>query len=258
MSYKHPHERIDDLQLNGLRIIQNPKGFCFGIDAVLLSNFMNLKASDLVVEFGTGTGIIPILLSGKTDFKKIFAFEVQSEMADMANRSVQMNGLEDRIEVIHANLNDALDYLKAGTADVVFSNPPYMTGHGGLKNPSDQKAISRHEILCSLEDIVEKASKLLKFRGNFYLIHRPSRLVDIFDLARRYKLEPKVIRMIQPYANKKPNICLIKCVKGGNPELTVMEPLVVYNNDGGFTDEIYKIYGMEKITSFTGEEGSKE
>lgn len=250
----HAHERVDDLQLDGLKVIQDPSGFCFGIDAVLLSNFIKLKAKDVAVEFGTGTGVIPILLSGKATFRKIMAFEVQSQMADMANRSVLLNNLQERIEIVNANLVDSLDYIGAGSVDVVFSNPPYMTGSGGLKNPSDLKAISRHEVLCSLEDIVDKASKLLKFRGNFYLIHRPSRLVDIFALARQYGLEPKVLRMIQPYAHKKPNICLIKCVKGGNSELTVLEPLVVYTPEGNFTDEIYDIYGMENITAFTKEE----
>lgn len=249
-----PHERVDDLQLKGLKIIQDPKGFCFGIDAVLLSNFTKLKSGDTVVEFGTGTGIIPILLSGKTEFNKIYAFEVQVQMAEMAKRSIALNGLEDRIEVIHANLKDANNYVQSGSVDVVVSNPPYMSGSGGLKNPSDLKAISRHEVLCTLEDIVEKAAKLLKFKGKFYLIHRPNRLVDIFVLCRKYKLEPKQIRMIQPFIHKSPNICLIQCVKGGNSELHVKEPLIVYEQDGTFTKEIYEIYGMENITSFTKEE----
>jgi tRNA1Val (adenine37-N6)-methyltransferase len=252
-----PHERVDDLQLKGLKIIQDPKGFCFGIDAVLLSNFTKLKSGDTVVEFGTGTGIIPILLSGKTEFKKIYAFEVQEQMAEMATRSIQLNGLEDRIEVIHANLIDAIDYVPLGSVDVVVSNPPYMSGTGGLKNPSDLKAISRHEVLCTLEDIVEKAAKLLKFKGKFYLIHRPNRLVDIFVLCRKYKLEPKRIRMIQPFVHKSPNICLIQCVKGGNSELHVQEPLIVYEQGGTFTKEIYEIYGMENITAFTKENGEE-
>lgn len=246
----HPYERIDDLQLGGLRIIQNPAGFCFGIDAVLLSNFIKLKSDERAVEFGTGTGIIPILLSGRKHFKKITAFEVQPEVADMAKRSVLLNGLNDRIEVVEDNLKEARKYIEPASVDVVFSNPPYMSTNGGLKNDHAMKTISRHEVLCTLEDIISEASKLLRFRGRFYMIHRPNRLVDILTLCRQYKLEPKEIRMIQPYADKKPNIFLIMCSKGGNSDLKFMDPLIVYEKDGGYTRDIHKIYGMENITVF--------
>lgn len=247
----HPYERIDDLQLNGLRIIQNPKGFCFGVDAVLLSNFIKLKNGETAVEFGTGTGVIPILLSGRKSFKKISAFEVQPEVADMARRSVKLNGLEDRIEVIEDNLKEARKYIEPATVDVVFSNPPYMSTEGGIKNSHTMKTISRHEVLCTLEDIIREASKLLKFKGRFYMIHRPNRLVDILTLCRQYNLEPKEIRMIQPYSDKKPNIFLVMCSKGGNSDLKFMDPLIVYEKDGRYTDEIHRIYGMENITVFT-------
>ena len=243
-------ERIDDLQLNGLRIIQNPNWFCFGIDAVLLSHFIKLKKNEIAVEFGTGTGIIPILLSGKAEFSKIYAFEVQNEVSDMARRSVQMNHLEEKIEIINDNLIHANRYFEKGKVDVVFSNPPYMSGNGGIKNDFIQKSISRHEVLCTLEDIIAKASELLKFRGKFYMIHRPSRLVDIMVLCRKYKLEPKEIRMIQPYHDKKPNIFLIMCSKGGQADLKFHDPLIVYNKTGGFTEEIYRIYKEENITVF--------
>jgi len=245
------YERVDDLQLNGLRIIQNPSGFCFGIDAVLLSNFIKLKKDEIVVEFGTGTGIIPILLSSKASFNKIHAFEVQHEVAEMAKRSIQLNKLDDKIEVIEANLVDANNYFEAGSVDVVFSNPPYMSGVGGIKNDHEMKRISRHEILCTLEDIIANASRMLRFRGRFYMIHRPNRMVDILTLCRKHKLEPKEIRMIQPYADKKPNIFLIMCSKGGQSELKFYDPLIVYEKDGRYTSEIYKIYGMENITVFT-------
>lgn len=247
----HPYERVDDLQLNGLRIIQNPMGFCFGVDAVLLSNFIKLKHGETAVEFGTGTGVIPILLSGRKSFKKISAFEVQPEVADMAKRSVKLNGLEDRIEVIEDNLKEARKYIEPATVDVVFSNPPYMSTEGGIKNDQTMKTISRHEVLCTLEDIIREASKLLRFRGRFYMIHRPNRLVDILTLCRQYKLEPKEIRMIQPYSDKKPNIFLVMCSKGGNSDLKFMDPLIVYEKDGRYTDEIHRIYGMENITVFT-------
>lgn len=248
-----PHERVDDLQLNGLKIIQDPKGFCFGIDAVLLSDFSKVLKGNTIVEFGTGTGIIPLLLSQKADFKKMYAFEVQEEVADMAKRSVALNQLTDKIEIICDNLKSSLNYVASGTVDAVVTNPPYMSSNMGLKNPSDRKAISRHEILCTLEDIIQNASKLLRFRGRFFMVHRPSRLVDIICLCRKYKLEPKRMRMIQPFENESPNIFLIECVKGGKPEMKVESPLIVYQGLGQFTDEIYKIYGMVNMTSFTKE-----
>lgn len=246
----HAHERIDDLQLDGLKIIQNPKGFCFGIDAVLLSNFIKLKERETAVEFGTGTGIIPILLTAKTKSTRIFAFEVQEDVADMALRSVKLNNLSERITIIHDNLKEASQYFEKGTVDVVFTNPPYMSGSGGIKNNHENKTISRHETLCTLEDILKKASELLKYRGRFYMIHRPNRLVDIIDLCRKYKLEPKEIRFIQPSNDKKPNIFLLMCSKGGQPDLKFHDPLIVYEQNGKYSDEIYQIYGMENITSF--------
>lgn len=245
-----PGERIDDLQVNGLKIIQNPVGFCFGIDAVLLSHFIRVKNGEQLVEFGTGTGVIPILLSARTAFDKVHAFEVQKDVAEMAKRSVRMNQLEDKIEIIEDNLTEVLKYLKAGTVDVVFSNPPYMSGDGGIKNEDIKRRISRHEMLCTLEDIIEKASKLLKFRGRFYMIHRPNRMVDILTLCRKYKLEPKEIRMIQPYYDKRPNIFLIMCSKGGQPDLKFLDPLIVYEKNGQYSKEIYDIYQSAQITVF--------
>lgn len=246
------NERVDDLQLNGLRIIQDPSGFCFGIDAVLLSYFVKSRASDLIVEFGTGTGIVPILLSGKIPFHKICAFEVQDEVADMAKRSVLLNNLESKIEIIHDNLKNALSHLSAGSVDAVVSNPPYMSTVGGIKNPSDKKAISRHEVLCNLEEIIFTAAKILKPGGNLFMIHRPNRLSDLIYFCKQNKLEPKEIRMIQPYAHKAPNIFLIRCNKGGKSDLKFHEPLIVREKDGRYTDEIYKIYGMNNITVFEG------
>ncbi len=251
------HERVDDLQLDGLKIIQDPSGFCFGIDAVLLSHFTKVKSKDLIVEFGTGTGIIPILLAGKYSFSKIAAFEVQSEVADMASRSVKLNHLEDKITIINDNLKASADYFSAGSIDVVVTNPPYMSHTGGIKNMDEKKTISRHEVLCGLEDIISGASRLLKFGGNFYMIHRPNRLVDIVTLCRQYRLEPKEIRMIHPYAGKKPNIFLIRCNKGGKPDLKFRNPLVVYEDSGNYTQEIYDIYGMQNITVFTSKEKEK-
>lgn len=249
------HERLDDLQLNGLKIIQDPQGFCFGIDAVLLSHFIDVKKAKLAVEFGTGTGIIPLLLSERKAIEKILTFEVQEKVAHMARRSIELNQLEDRIQVIHDTLHHACNYMENGSADIVFSNPPYMAPHAAIKNPSDEKAISRHEILCTLEDVVRNAAQILKFRGAFFMIHRPTRLVDIITLCRQYKLEPKKIQMIQPYKDSPPNIFMIKCVKGGNPEMKVMPPLVVYEAKGQFSNRIYEIYSEAQITSFTERQG---
>lgn len=244
------NERVDDLQLKGLKIIQNPEGFCFGIDAVLVSNFSQIKKNGTVVDLGTGTGIIPLLVSGKSSAKKIYGVEVQDDVAYMARRSVTLNKLEERIEIIHQNLKNIFDYLPKGIADVVISNPPYMPAGGAIVNPGSVKAISRHEVLCTLEDVMKTAAGLLKEKGGFYMVHKPSRLVDIIELGRRYKLEPKVIRMVHPKEGKEPNIMLIKCVKSGNPELRIMPPLYVYNIDGTYTNEIFDIYNQVNIDVF--------
>ncbi|KXG74158.1 tRNA1(Val) (adenine(37)-N6)-methyltransferase [Thermotalea metallivorans] len=238
-------ERVDDLQYKGLKIIQNPEGFCFGVDAVLLSNFCEIRKNWRVIDLGTGTGIIPILLAGKTNAKEIIGVEIQEEVAEMASRSVKLNQLEGRVHVIHEDFNKVVDQLEPYSFDAVTSNPPYMNEGGGLVNPESAKAISRHEIKCTLEDVIRVASKLLKDRGHFYMVHRPQRLVDILCLCRQYKLEPKKIRFVHPNRNKKPNILLIQCVKYGRPELKFMDPLYVYNEDGTYTNEIHEIYGRD-------------
>ncbi len=244
------HERIDDLQVDGLKIIQNPEWFCFGIDAVIISHFTEVKRGQKVVEFGTGTGIIPLLLAGKKKATKITAFEIQEDVADMARRSVELNDLEEVIEILHADLKSADQHVAPNSIDVVVSNPPYVISGGGLKNPDSQKALSRHEIACTLEDIFKSAYRLLRSKGSFYMVHRPSRLVDIMALARNCRMEPKVIRFVQPKGNKKPNIMLIKFVKDGNPELKFMDPLIVYEASGAYTKEIFEIYDSENISSF--------
>ena len=248
--YVKPHERVDDLQIDGLKIIQNPNGFCFGIDAVLVSNFAKVKKGSKVVDLGTGTGIIPLLISAKSKDTKISAFEIQSDVADMARRSVAMNGLEDRIEIIEDNINNALEHFGKHTIDVVISNPPYMASGVGEVNPSDYKAISRHEIHCTLEDIIRTASGLLRGSGQFFMVHRPNRLVDILTLCRSYNLEPKQIRFVHPFADKSPNIVLIHATKGGRPDVKVLEPLVVRKEDRSYTEEIYEIYRQTNISSF--------
>lgn len=239
------NERIDDLQYKGLKIIQNVDSFCFGVDAVLLANFADVKKNDNVIDFGTGTGIIPILLSGKTKAEKIVGIEIQNKMAEMANRSVSLNNLNDRVEIINGDIKKCGEYFKHSTFNVVVSNPPYMKPGGGIINSSDTKAISRHEILCTLEDIIKNSSSLLTQGGQLAMVHRPERLVDIIFLMRTYKIEPKYIRFVHPSPYKKANLLLIKGTKGGNPELKMMKPLYVYDENGSYSKEINEIYCRE-------------
>lgn len=241
------NERLDDLQLNGLRIIQKVDGFCYGIDAVLLANFASVKRGGRAVDLGTGTGIIPLIMSQKTEAGKLIGIEIQPEMAEMANRSVQYNGLEERIQILNQDVRLAVDILGLATFDTVVTNPPYIKYGGGLLNPSDTKAISRHEILCKLEDIIKASSQLLRPNGAFFMIHRPDRLVDILCLMRQWNIEPKLLRMVHPYAEKEPNLILVHGHKFGNVQLKVMKPLTVYNSKGEYTDEVLNIYGRYEV-----------
>ncbi len=237
-------ERVDDLQINGYKIIQHPDKFCFGMDAVLLSSFAKVKEGEKALDLGTGTGILPILLEAKTEGEHFTGLEIQHESAEMANRSVLLNGLSDKIDIIEGDIKEAAQIFGNGTMNVVTSNPPYMTNHHGLKNPNDAKAIARHELLCSLEDVISQTSAVLKQMGRCYFVHRPFRLVEIITLMRQYKLEPKRMRLVYPFVDKEPNMVLIEGVKGGGPQLTVESPLIVYDAPGQYTDEIYEIYGM--------------
>ncbi|EOS74175.1 MAG: tRNA1(Val) (adenine(37)-N6)-methyltransferase [Lachnospiraceae bacterium] len=237
------NERIDDLQRNHYRIIQDPGRFCFGMDAVLLSGFAKAKQGDRVLDLGTGTGIIPILMEAKTSAKNLVGLEIQPDSADMARRSVRLNGLEKKIEIITGDIKEAESLFGAASFDVVTSNPPYMTEHHGITNPEAPKAIARHELLCSLEDVISQSSRLLKPGGNFFMVHRPFRLVDIFVLLREYKLEPKRMKLVYPFADKEPNMVLIEANRGGRARMRVEKPLIVYKEPGVYTEEIYDIYG---------------
>ena len=236
------NERIDDLHRNNYVIIQDKKRFCFGIDAVLLSDFAKAKKDDVVFDIGTGTGIIPILMCAKTKAKKFFAIDIQEESVDMAKRSIGLNKLEDKIEIVHLDIKNVFDKFEKNTIDVVTSNPPYMNMGGGLINEYDAKAIARHEIFCNLDDIVKATSLLLKPNGKFYMVHRPNRLCDIICTLRKYKLEPKTIRFVQSYEDKEPNMVLIESVKNGKAFLKILPNLIVYNKDNQYTEEINKIY----------------
>lgn len=236
-------ERIDDLQRNGYRIIQNSKKFCFGMDAVLLSGFATVKKGEQALDLGTGTGIIPILLEAKNKGKLYYALEIQEESADMARRSVELNHLEEKIKVVTGDIKEASRIFGAASFEVVTTNPPYMNDQHGLKNPDLPKAIARHEILCSLEDVVREGAKVLKPGGRFYMVHRPFRLAEIIRVLSCYKLEPKRMKLVYPYIDKEPNMVLIEAVKGGNPMMKVEKPLIVYKEPGVYTDEIFEIYG---------------
>lgn len=237
------NERIDDLEFKGLKIIQNEKGFCFGIDSVLLSDFAkNMKNNSTVLDLGTGTGIIPILLCGKTNLKKVVGIEIQKDVANMAKRSSQLNNLQDRFEVVNTNIIDLKNIYEKQSFDVIVTNPPYKKENTGITNENEAKLISRHEITANLEDFISISKDLLKDKGEFYMVHRPERLVDILSLMRKYKIEPKILKFVSPNKNKEPNLILIKGIKNANSFLKIEKNLYVYNEDGKYTNEILKIY----------------
>lgn len=238
------HEVIDDIG-HGLKIIQRQKGFKFGIDAVLLSHFVTIKKHDKIVDLGTGSGIIPLLLYGIYGGKNnlnITGIEIQKIYAEMAQRSIKMNSLEQHIKVIHADLKDAPNILGYESFDVVITNPPYRKASIGKISPCDERAIARHELLCSLEDIITTSFKLLKYGGRFAMVHLPERLSEIIFLLKKYALEPKRMRLVYPDDRSPSNLLLIECVKGGKPQLNILPPLIVYRHDGNYTDEILNIY----------------
>lgn len=240
------NERIDDLEFKGLKIIQNKDGFCFGIDSILLSDFAKeIKKESKVIDLGTGTGIIGILLCMKTELSKIIGVEIQKEVYDMAKRSIKLNNLENKFEIINENIKNLENIIETGTFDAVVTNPPYKKIGTGLTNENEKKLISRHEITANLEDFIKVSSKMLKDKGTLYMVHRPDRMVDIIELLRKYKLEPKRIKFVYPNANKDANLILLKAVKNANPFLKIEKPLYVYNQNGEYTDEILKIYGKK-------------
>jgi len=238
-------ERIDDLQRDGLRIIQNKEKFCFGIDAVLLSDFARAKKSDKVLDIGTGTGIIPILMTAKTEGMHFTGLEIQHESAEMASRSVRLNSLEEKVDIVEGDIKDALKLFDRESFNVITSNPPYMTESAGAGNDDEPKAIARHEIKCTLDDVIREGSKLLKVSGRFYLVHRPFRLAEIIDTFKKYNLEPKRMRLVHPYVDKEPTMVLIEAVKCAKSGIKIMAPLIVYDEPGKYTKEIYNIYGMD-------------
>lgn len=243
MSNLLPGERIDELQRNGYRIIQNPERFCFGMDAVLLSGFARAKKQERCLDLGCGNGIIPILMEAKTEGKHFTGLEIQPESADMAKRSVALNGLQDRIDIVEGDIKDASKIFGASSFHVVTTNPPYMTAQHGLTNLYEAKTIARHEVLCNLDDIIRESARLLMPGGRFYMVHRPSRLAEIISLMVQYRMEPKRMRLVYPYVDREPNMVLIEGLRGGKSRMTVEKPLIVYKEPGKYTDEIYDVYG---------------
>ena len=231
-------ERIDDLQCNGYRILQKKDGFCFGMDAVLLAGFARVQAGERALDLGTGTGIIPILLSAKTAGDSFTGLEIQEAFAEMAGRSVQLNGLADRVKIVQGDIREASRLFGKASFDVVTSNPPYMNDAHGLKNPDLPKAIARHEVLCTLAELVRETALLLKPGGRFYLVHRPHRLVEIITVLREYKLEPKRMKLVHPFIDKEANMVLIEAFRGGGPMMKVEAPIIVYQEPGVYTSEI--------------------
>lgn len=237
------NERIDNLELNNLKIIQKKDGFCFGIDSVLLSDFAKkIKENSKVLDFGTGTGILGILLCAKTKLKEIIGIEVQSEIADMASRSINLNCLQERFKIINANIKDLDKILKIDSFDAIVTNPPYKKMNTGKINENEVKLISRHEIEAELSDFISMSFKLLKDKGILFMVHRSDRLVDIISTMRKFRMEPKRIRFVFSNCESDSKLVLIEAVKNGKSFLKIEKPLIVYNSDGSYTQEILKIY----------------
>ena len=238
------NERIDDLQRNGYQIIQNPEKFCFGMDAVLLSGFARARREDRLLDLGTGTGIILLLMEAKYHPASLTGLEIQAESAQMASRSVALNRLSHKIEIVTGDIREADHIFQSASFDCITCNPPYMAGQHGLTNPETPKAVARHEILCTFEDVVRQTAVLLKPGGHFYLVHRPFRLAEIMTQLVRYKLEPKRMRLVYPYLDREPNMVLLEAVRGGRSRMTVEKPLIVFQSSGVYTREISELYGF--------------
>lgn len=240
-------ERIDDLQINNLKIIQNKNGFCFGIDSVILSDFASdIKNNVSVIDLGTGTGILGFLLIAKNKIKKVIGIEVQKDVADMAERSIKLNKLENVFSIVNCNVKEIQKNVEVEKYDVVITNPPYKKMNTGGKNIDEKKLISRHEVLADLNDFIYASKKVLKDKGCLYMVHRPERLSDILENLRKNKLEPKRIKFVySKQDSKEAKLVLIKAVKNGGEFLKIEKPLYIYKNNGEYSEEILKIYNKK-------------
>ncbi len=237
------NERIDDLQLKGYKIIQDKTAFCFGMDAVILSDFAIVKKHEKVLDMCSGTGIVAILLEAKTDGDFFAGLEIQEKMAEMAGRSVLLNGLEEKIKITCGDVKEATDIYGRNSFDVITCNPPYMNQNHGLKNPDEPKAIARHEVLLSFNELCSQAYNVLKPGGRLYLIHRPHRLSELIWTLKKNRLEPKRLRFVHPFINDAANMVLIEAFKDGKEQMRVDSPVIVYDEPGVYTKQIYDIYG---------------
>lgn len=241
-----PGERIDDLGRRGYRIIQNPKKFCFGIDAALLAWFAGIQPGEKAADLGTGTGIIPLLMDARNVCGTYTGLEIMEDMAEMAARSAALNGVQDRVRIVCGDLKEASALLGKGCFDVVTSNPPYMPARNGLMNPDPEKAAARHEILCTLDDVIREASLLLKPRGRLYLVHRPARLPGILERMQAYRLAPSRLLFVHPFADKEASLMLISATKDGRDILKTEPPVIIYRSPGVYTERVLEIYREEK------------
>ncbi len=234
-------ETLDDLQ-NGFHILQSETGYHFGMDAVLLADYVRVRPDERILDLGCGNGILPLLLAARHTDVCITGLEIQRESVELARRSVAYNHLEDRISLAEGDIREAVSRFGAASFDVLVSNPPYMIASHGKLNPNRQVAVARHEVSCTFEDLARTSAGLLRDHGRLYLVHRPFRLAEILDTLRSYKLEPKRMRLVHPFIGKEANMVLIEAVRGGNPRMTVEPPLIVYEAPGVYTEEVRSIY----------------
>lgn len=237
-----PDERIDDLGRRGYRVIQNRTKFCFGVDAALLAWFSKVKPGEKVLDLGTGTGIVPILMDARYACGDYIGLEIQKDMAEMAGRSVLLNDIADHMRIEEGDIKTATEHFGKGVFDVVTTNPPYMPYDSGLKNPDSAKSIARHEILCTLDDVIREAALLLHPLGRFYMVHRPARLPGIIERMRANRIAPSRILFVHPTAEKEAAMVLISGTKHGHDIPKVEPPIVIYGPDGQYTERVLKIY----------------
>lgn len=250
-------ERIDDLLRANLRIIQSSEVFSFSMDAVLLAHFCSVPARGRILDLCTGNGVIPLLVSTRTKVE-IWGVEIQERLAGMALRNVQLNGLEQRLRMVHGDLRAAHEQLGYGSFDLVTVNPPYLPVVNGEQNVNPYLAAARHEIHCTLEEVIAAAAKLTKAGGKMAMVHRPARLVDILKLLREHKLEPKRIRFVHPRMESEANMVLVEAIKDGKTEVRLLPPLIVYREDGTYSEELQRIYFAGETAAEKGNDCGKE